>query len=190
LVFLGSREEMGHVGYVPARCPKCGHQGLFSVYEARRKLTVVALVGIPISQQMVVECPNCGVRMGVPPEQAEQLQQQMITPGRLADMAAQGASNGRQAVPQQPAQPMGRTAYQVLQVDPMAEQEVVDAAFKRLALKYHPDTSKAPDASARMREIIEAHGILTDPKKRERYDASIGIRRPVKMPPAMRASDV
>ncbi|MCC6674293.1 MAG: DnaJ domain-containing protein [Thermomicrobiales bacterium] len=85
---------------------------------------------------------------------------------------------------------MGRTAYQVLQVDPLAEQEVVDAAFKRLALKYHPDTSKAPDAAARMREIIEAHGILTDPKKRERYDASIGIRRPVKMPPAMRASDV
>jgi DnaJ-class molecular chaperone len=41
-----------------------------------------------------------------------------------------------------------------------------------------------------MREIIEAHGVLTDPRKRERYDASIGIYHPVKMPPAMRASDV
>lgn len=181
---------MGHVGYVPARCPKCGHQGLFSVYEARRKLTVVALVAVPLSQQMVVECPGCGVRMGVPPEQAEQLQQQMITTDRLAQMAANGLGSGPAQPAHQPAAPVGRTAYQVLQVDPLAEQEVVDAAFKRLALKYHPDTSKAPDASARMREIIEAHGVLTDPKKRERYDASIGIRRPVKLPPAMRASDV
>jgi hypothetical protein len=189
-VFLGSREELGHVGYIPARCPKCSHQGLFSVYEARRKLTVMALVGVPLSEQMVIECPSCAVRMGVPPDQAEQLQQQMITPDRLVHMAA---ANGRGALPQapqQPAAPRGRTAYQVLQVDPMAEQEVVDAAFKRLALKYHPDTSKAPDASERMRDIIEAHGVLTDPKKRERYDASIGIRRPVKLPPAMRASDV
>lgn len=190
-MFLGSREEMGHVGYIPARCPKCAHQGLFSVYEARRKLTVMALVGVPLSEQMLVECPSCGVRMGVPPEQAQQLQQQMITPDRLAHMAANGVhGTGAAHAPQQPVAPRGRTAYQVLQVDPMAEQEVVDAAFKRLALKYHPDTSKAPDASERMREIIEAHGVLTDPKKRERYDASIGIRRPVKLPPAMRASDV
>jgi hypothetical protein len=190
-VFLGSREEMAHVGYIPARCPKCAHQGLFSVYEARRKLTVMAFVGVPISEQMVVECPSCSVRMGVPPEQAQQLQQQMITPDKLAHMATHGA-HGTAAPPaaHQPAAPRGRTAYQVLQVDPMAEQEVVDAAYKRLALKYHPDTSKAPDASDRMREIIEAHGVLTDPRKRERYDASIGIYHPVKMPPAMRASDV
>lgn len=182
---------MGHVGYIPARCPKCGHQGLFSVYEARRKLTVVALVAVPLSQQMVVECPSCGVRMGVPPEQVDQLHQQMITTDRLAEMAANGLGSGGGPQPAaQPAAPVGRTAYQVLQVDPYAEQEVVDAAFKRLALKYHPDTSKAPDAAERMREIIEAHGVLTDPKKRERYDASIGIRRPVKLPPAMRASDV
>lgn len=187
-MFLGSREEMGHVGYIPARCPKCAHQGLFSVYEARRKLTVMALVGVPLSEQMVVECPSCGVRMGVPPEQADQLQQQMITPDRLAQMATHGATPPPAV--HQPAAPRGRTAYQVLQVDPLAEQEVVDAAYKRLALKYHPDTSKAPDASERMREIIEAHGVLTDPRKRERYDASIGIRHPVKMPPAMRASDV
>lgn len=179
---------MGHVGYVPARCPKCAHQGLFSVYESRRKITAFAVVAVPLSNQMLVECPNCNMRMGVPPEQVDHLHQQMISPDRLAHMAANGG--GMPQTQQQPAAVRGRTAYQVLQVDPMAEQEVVDAAFKRLALKYHPDTSKAPDASNRMREILEAHGVLTDPKKRERYDASIGIRRPVKLPPAMRASDV
>lgn len=189
-MFLGSREEMGHVGYVPARCPKCAHQGLFSVYESKRKLTVVALVAVPLSQQMVVECPKCQVRMGVPPEQIEQLNTQMITPDRLVSMAANGGSAHQHMSQPQAHVPQGKTAYQVLQIDPAAEQEVVDAAFKRLALKYHPDTSKAPDASGRMREIIEAHTILTDPDKRERYDRSIGIQRPVKLPPAMRASDV
>jgi L-fucose mutarotase/ribose pyranase (RbsD/FucU family)/DNA-directed RNA polymerase subunit RPC12/RpoP len=187
-LFLGSREEMGHVGYVPARCPKCAHQGLFSVYESKRKLTVVALVAVPLSQQMVIECPKCNVRMGVPAEQVGQLHEQMITPDRLASLAANGGGP-QPAVASAPV-PRGKTAYQVLQVDPAAEQEVVEAAFKRLALKYHPDTSKEPDASERMREIIEAHSILTDPAKRERYDRSIGIRRPVKLPPAMRASDV
>jgi hypothetical protein len=181
---------MGHVGYVPARCPKCAHQGLFSVYESKRKLTVVALVAVPLSQQMVVECPKCNVRMGVGAEQIEQLHQQMITPDRLASMATNGGGMNQQIAQPQPAAPVGRTAYQVLQVDPAAEQEVVEAAFKRLALKYHPDTSKSPDASERMRELLEAHGLLTDPNKRERYDRSIGIRRPVKLPPAMRASDV
>ena len=186
-MFLGSREETGHIGYVPAKCPKCSHQGLFSVYESRRKLTVIAVVALPLSQQLVVECPACGLRMGVPPGQVELLQQQMISVDRLAGMAANGGHAVAAPVPEGP---RVRTAYQVLQVDTEAEQEVVDAAFKRLALKYHPDTSKSPDASARMREIIEAHSILTDPMKRARYDASIGIERPVKLPPAMRASDV
>jgi hypothetical protein len=181
---------MAHVGYVPARCPKCAHQGLFSVYESKRKLTVVALVAVPLSQQMVVECPKCNVRMGVPAEQGEQLQQQMISADKLASMAANGGGAQQQLAPSQMPVPRGKTAYQVLQLDPAAEQEVVDAAYKRLALKYHPDTSKAPDASDRMRELIEAHSVLTDPGKRERYDRSIGIRRPVKLPPAMRASDV
>ena len=188
-MFLGSREETGHVGYVPARCPKCAHQGLFSVYDSKRKLTVIALVALPLSQQMVVECPKCNVRMGVPPEQVAQLHSQMISPDKLASMAASGAGAQQMAQPQIPV-PRGKTAYQVLQLDPAAEQEVVEAAFKRLALKYHPDTSNAPDASERMREILDAHSVLTDPSKRERYDRSIGIRRPVKLPPAMRASDV
>jgi hypothetical protein len=188
-VFLGSREETGHVGYVPARCPKCAHQGLFSVYDSKRKLTVIALVALPLSQQMVVECPKCNVRMGVPPEQVQQLHSQMITPDKLASMASNGGTQQQMAQPQMPV-PRGKTAYQVLQLDPAAEEEVVEAAFKRLALKYHPDTSKSPDASERMREIIEAHSVLTDPTKRARYDQSIGIRRPVKLPPAMRASDV
>ena len=50
-------------------------------------------------------------------------------------------------------------AYRVLQVDPLAEQEVVDAAFRRLAHKYHPDVNPAPDAATQMAQIVAACGI-------------------------------
>ena len=36
--------------------------------------------------------------------------------------------------------------YRVLQVDSTAEQEVIEAAYRRLAHKYHPDLNPAPDA--------------------------------------------
>ncbi len=60
--------------------------------------------------------------------------------------------------------------YQILQVDPAAEPEVVQAAFKRLALKYHPDRNSAPDAHARMQELNEAYAIIGDPYQRAVYD--------------------
>ncbi len=60
--------------------------------------------------------------------------------------------------------------YKVLQIDPSAEPEVITAAYRRLALKYHPDTNPAPDAHSRMQEINEAYEILHDPAKREQYD--------------------
>jgi DNA-directed RNA polymerase subunit RPC12/RpoP len=188
LVFLGSREEMSHLGYVQARCPKCSHQGLFSVYQARRKLTAFVVVAVPMSEQLVIECPSCGGRFGVPPQQADQLQQQMVSAERLAGISA-GLRGGSRPYPTN-RHGYRRTAYQVLQVDAEAEQEVIEAAFKRLALKYHPDKSTAPDAAARMRELIEAHNILTDARKKDAYDASIGIRRKPRMPKGMRAADV
>jgi hypothetical protein len=65
-----------------------------------------------------------------------------------------------------------RDAYEVLQVSPNAEPEVIDAAYRRLARKYHPDTSSRPDAHTHMQEINWAYEILKDPIKRSRYDAS------------------
>jgi molecular chaperone DnaJ len=38
-------------------------------------------------------------------------------------------------------------------------------------MKYHPDRSKEPDAEAKFKEIAEAYGILSDPKKRAQYDS-------------------
>ena len=60
--------------------------------------------------------------------------------------------------------------YKVLQVDPEAEDEVIAAAYRRLARKYHPDTASAPDAVARMAAINEAWGRIGDPARRAAFD--------------------
>jgi hypothetical protein len=60
--------------------------------------------------------------------------------------------------------------YEVLQVSPKAEQDVIEAAYRRLALKYHPDHNPTPAAYRRMQEINEAYGVLKDPGRRDEYD--------------------
>lgn len=60
--------------------------------------------------------------------------------------------------------------YEILQVSNHAEIEVIDAAYKRLSLKYHPDKNNSPDANQRMQEINEAYSILSQKNSREEYD--------------------
>ena len=56
--------------------------------------------------------------------------------------------------------------YKVLQVDPEAEREVIEAAYKRLARMYHPDVSREPDAVEKMVRINQAWEMLRDPARR------------------------
>ncbi|MBI2906414.1 MAG: J domain-containing protein [Chloroflexi bacterium] len=62
--------------------------------------------------------------------------------------------------------------YAILQVHPRAEKEVIEAAYRRLATKYHPDRNSSPEATRRMKEINAAYEVLSDPEKRRWYDAS------------------
>ena len=64
--------------------------------------------------------------------------------------------------------------YEILQVSPDAEQEVVEAAYRRLARKYHPDVNRGPAAADRMRELNEAYEVLGQPARRAEYDAALG----------------
>ena len=52
-----------------------------------------------------------------------------------------------------------------------ADQKAIKDAFRDLAMKYHPDRNKEPDAEARFKEIAEAYAVLSDEKKRADYDA-------------------
>jgi curved DNA-binding protein CbpA len=65
---------------------------------------------------------------------------------------------------------MQKNYYQILQVDPSAEPEVISAAYKRLSIKYHPDTNRSANANRRMQDINEAYQILKDPDTRAHYD--------------------
>lgn len=186
-MFLGSREDIAHIGYVQGQCPKCGKVGMFTVFQAKRRLTLYGFAGVPVGEQQVLECRACSVRFAIPPDMRQELQSRMISADRLADLAGQlPMASGNGAVTKEPV----RTLYQVMQVDPYADPEVIEAAFKRLAMKYHPDRSTLPDAAARMRELIEARDVLADPRKRRAYDASIGIEPIVHRTVALRPEDV
>jgi curved DNA-binding protein CbpA len=62
--------------------------------------------------------------------------------------------------------------YAVLQIVPTADQEVVHAAFKALALKYHPDHDATRRASEKMAELNRAYALLRDEQGRAAHDRS------------------
>jgi molecular chaperone DnaJ len=64
-----------------------------------------------------------------------------------------------------------RDYYEVLGIARDADAKAIKEAFRTLALKYHPDRNKSPDAEERFKEIAEAYAVLSDPKKRAQYDA-------------------
>ncbi len=64
-----------------------------------------------------------------------------------------------------------RDYYEVLGIARDADAKAIKDAFRTLAMKYHPDRNKSPDAETRFKEIAEAYAILSDPKKRADYDA-------------------
>jgi DnaJ-class molecular chaperone len=59
--------------------------------------------------------------------------------------------------------------YDLLGVEAGASESEIKAAYRRLALKLHPDSGRPGDVE-RFREIQEAYETLSDPEKRERYD--------------------
>ncbi len=60
--------------------------------------------------------------------------------------------------------------YKLLQVDSEADPEVIQAAYRRLAQKFHPDLASGPEAAERMVAINGAWEVLGDPVRRAEYD--------------------
>jgi molecular chaperone DnaJ len=63
-----------------------------------------------------------------------------------------------------------RDYYEVLGVPRNASTEEVKRAFRRLAMRYHPDRNNEDGAEAKFKEIGEAYEVLSDPEKRAAYD--------------------
>lgn len=61
--------------------------------------------------------------------------------------------------------------YNILGIAPIATEQEIKKAFRRLALQYHPDKNQSdPLAEALFKEVQEAYEVLSDPKQREEYN--------------------
>ncbi|VDM40520.1 unnamed protein product [Toxocara canis] len=65
---------------------------------------------------------------------------------------------------------MGKDYYKVLGIAKSATEDEIRKAYRKMALKYHPDKNKEPGAEAKFKEVAEAYDVLSDPKKKEIYD--------------------
>lgn len=63
-----------------------------------------------------------------------------------------------------------RDYYDVLGVDKTAERKDIKKAYRKLAMKYHPDVSEDPESVEKFKEISEAYAVLSDEEKRNTYD--------------------
>lgn len=65
---------------------------------------------------------------------------------------------------------MGKDYYKILNLSKGSSDDDIKKAYRKLALKYHPDKNKESGAEEKFKEVAEAYEILSDPKKKDIYD--------------------
>ena len=65
---------------------------------------------------------------------------------------------------------MSKDYYKTLNISKSASADDIKRAYKKLAVKYHPDVNKEAGAEAKFKEINEAYQVLSDPQKKSNYD--------------------
>lgn len=65
---------------------------------------------------------------------------------------------------------MGKDYYKILGLSKSATDDEIKKAYRKLALKYHPDKNRSAGAEEKFKEIAEAYEVLSDAKKKDVYD--------------------
>lgn len=65
---------------------------------------------------------------------------------------------------------MVKKFYEVLGVPENATEDDIKKAYRKMALKYHPDKNKSPEAEAKFKSVSEAYEVLGDKTRRDKYD--------------------
>lgn len=63
-----------------------------------------------------------------------------------------------------------RDYYEILGVEKGSDKKEIKKAYRKLAMKYHPDVSEDPESADKFKEISEAYAVLSDEEKRNTYD--------------------
>ena len=64
-----------------------------------------------------------------------------------------------------------RDYYEVLGLQKGASEEEIKKAFRKMAMKYHPDKNPGnKEAEEKFKEVNEAYSVLSDPDKKSKYD--------------------
>jgi DnaJ-class molecular chaperone len=63
-----------------------------------------------------------------------------------------------------------RDYYDILGVSKNASKDELKKAYRKLALEWHPDKNKSPEANEKFKEINEAYEVLSNPQKKQTYD--------------------
>lgn len=74
------------------------------------------------------------------------------------------------------------TLYAMLAIKPGASQDEIKKAFRRLAMQWHPDHCKEPDAAERFKVIYGAYEVLKNERLRKKYDAGLVLEASLKQP--------
>ena len=67
---------------------------------------------------------------------------------------------------------MVKNYYKILGVNRTSSEDDIKKAYRKLALKFHPDKNKESDAEEKFKEIAEAYEVLSDRTKKNKYDHS------------------
>jgi len=64
---------------------------------------------------------------------------------------------------------MGRDFYKILGISRGASDDEIKKAYRKMAVKWHPDKNKTPEAEEKFKEVAMAYEVLKDKQKRELY---------------------